>query len=363
MRRLTSVVCRSHFARILTAVVVASAISGSPASGATLYGTLSNFDVVNDTGEVCHGFEIELEGVNPSDIAFTFGAPYIRYGDPVLVSTGTGTGTIVRYASTFGPGGWTTGTPIPSGPFPTGGHQCFYPAFGGDLNYETLGGEHFGVALNGNPTNTIYRWLLGDAKGNLTPAGTTVKIPAPVWKVVPPPPANPVAPVAVQAVLPALPKENPGDLFGEAMWVKVFVTEAAEPVELNELLPGEPAVPDGSDPAEVEIEWILLQAGKNNADELDSGLNDLAEGSESITRRYEFYKYTGPYDEEGEALVEDPADDPNAVGEFLGSQNAALNLQPFGVPEAGTFQLLFVACLGLAATALVRMRQRSAVEA
>ncbi len=89
MRRLTSVVCRSHFARILTAVVVSSAISGSPASGATLYGSLSNFDVVNDTGEVCHGFEIELEGVNPSDIAFTFGAPYIRYGDPTLVSTGT----------------------------------------------------------------------------------------------------------------------------------------------------------------------------------------------------------------------------------------------------------------------------------
>jgi hypothetical protein len=346
-------------ARILTAVVVSSALSGSPAFGATLYGSLSNFDVVNDTGEVCHGFEIELEGVNPSDIAFTFGAPYIRYGDPTLVSTGTGT--IVRYASTFGSGGWTTGTPIPSGPFPTGGHQCFYPAYGGDPNYETLGGEHFGIAFNGNPTNTIYRWLLGDALGNLTPAGTTVKIPAPVWNVAPP--ANPVAPAAVQAVIPALPKENPGDLFGEAMWVKVFVTEAAEPAELEHLLPGDPAVPDGSEPAEVEIEWILLQAGKDADDELDSGLIDLAEGSESITRRYEFYKYTGPYDAEGEALIEDPADDPDAVGEFLGAQNAALNLQAFGVPEAGTFQLLSVACLGVVATALVRRRQRLAVKA
>ncbi len=67
----------------------------------------------------------------------------------------------------------------------------------------------------------------------------------------------------------------------------------------------------------MEIEWILLQSGKDAADELDSGLNDLAEGSESITRRYEFYKYTGPYDEDGEALIENPADDPDAVGEFI----------------------------------------------
>ena len=240
-------------------LVVALALlgPGSRAMGSTMYGTLSNFDVVNDTGEVCRGFEIELDGISPSDIYSTFGSPYIRYGDPTI--TATATGTLVRYASPYGANGWAVGTPIPSGPFPTGGHQCFYPAYGGDPNYETLGGEHFGLALNGNPTATTYHWLLGDTSGNLYTAGSSVKVPAPVWNVQPP--ANPIAPAAVQAVLPALPIENPGAEFGEAMWVKVFVTEAANPVELDHLVPGDPGVPDGSDPAEVEVEWQLLQAG------------------------------------------------------------------------------------------------------
>jgi hypothetical protein len=312
---------------------------------------LSNFDVVNDTGEVCHGFEIELEGLSPSDIYSTFGAPYIRYGDPTIV--GTPTGTIIRYASSFGGGGWATGTPVPAGPFPQGGHQAFYPAYGGDPNYETLGGEHFGIAFNGNPTNTIYRWLLGDTAGNLTPAGTTVKIPAPVWNVVPA--VDPLAAPAVQAVIPALPKDNPGALFGEAMWVKVFVTESSDPAELNELLPGNPRVPDGNDPAEVEVEWQLLQAGKN--DELDSGLKDVGNNSESVTRRYEFYAYTGPYDAEGEALIEDPADDPTAVGDFLGAQNAALNLQAFVIPEANPMVLIGIGAIVLAMVGVRRNRR------
>jgi hypothetical protein len=325
-------------------IVLALPLFNAPVSASTMFGSLSNFDVVNDTGEICRGFEIELEGVNPPDIAFTFGNPYIRYGDPTLVATATGT--IVRYASAFGPSGWAVGTPIPAGPFPTGGHQCYFPAYGGDPNYETLGGEHFGVALNGNPTNTIYRWLVGDTSGNLSPAGTNVKIPAPLWDVQPP--ANPAAPAAVQAVLPALPKEQPGDLFGEAMWVKVYVIESQNPAELNHLLLGDPAVPDGSEATEVEIEWQLLQAGKSGVDEIDSGLADLAADSESITRRYEFYKYIGPYNAEGEAKVEDAIAHPEAVGEFIGAQNAALNLGEF-VPEPGAVTLLSVGLVSMGA--------------
>jgi len=324
-----------------------------------MFGSLSNFDVINDTGQTTRGFEIELEGISPSDIAFTFGNPYIRYGDPVKVATGTGT--IVRYASAFDGTAWVVGTPVPAGPFPTGGHACFFPAYGGDPNYETLGGEHFGVALNGNPTNTTYRWLLGDAAGNLSAAGSNVKIPAPVWNVQPP--ANPAAPAAVQAVIPALPK-NPEDVFGEALWVKVFVIEAAEPVELEHLVPGDPGVPDGSEPAEIEIEWQLLQAGKDGVGEVDSGLDDMAADSESVTRRYEFYAYIGPYNDEGEAKIEDPEDptiDPvlypnGVVGNFLGSQNAALNLAPFVIPEPGTLSLLGISLATLAASRRLRRK-------
>ena len=83
----------------------------TPAMAVTLFGSLSNFDCINDAGEIVRGFEIELEGVHPADISFTFGNPYIRYGDPVSIATATGT--IVRYASAFGAGGWAVGTPVP----------------------------------------------------------------------------------------------------------------------------------------------------------------------------------------------------------------------------------------------------------
>ena len=69
----------------------------APAAAQTMFGSLSNFDVVNDTGDVCRGFEIELEGVSSSDIYSTFGSPYIRYGEPTIVPTATGI--IIRYLS------------------------------------------------------------------------------------------------------------------------------------------------------------------------------------------------------------------------------------------------------------------------
>jgi hypothetical protein len=138
------------------------------------------------------------------------------------------------------------------------------------------------------------------------------------------------------------------------LWVKVYVIEAAEPAELEHLILGDPAVPDGSEPAEVEIEWQLLQAGKNGVDELDTGLGDLADNSESITRRYEFYKYIGPYNGEGEAQIEDAEAHPEAVGEFLGAQNAALNLAPF-VPEPSSIVLGSIALLGIASRSRSRL--------
>ena len=63
------------------------------AQTATIYGQLGNFDVVNNTGHDAHGFEVELEGLQPNDVYYTFS--YQRYGAPEVVPSALGT--IVRW--------------------------------------------------------------------------------------------------------------------------------------------------------------------------------------------------------------------------------------------------------------------------
>ena len=62
-----------------------------------MYGALSNFDCINDTGSTAHGFEIELDGSLPANVFSTFGSPYNRYGTPTITTDGTNT--FVRYES------------------------------------------------------------------------------------------------------------------------------------------------------------------------------------------------------------------------------------------------------------------------
>ncbi|HEX2929330.1 MAG TPA: PEP-CTERM sorting domain-containing protein, partial [Candidatus Binatia bacterium] len=155
----------------------------SVATAQTTYGTLDNFDVINDTGGETHGFEIELEGISASDVAYTFGAPYQRYGDPTIVTTAAGS-VIIRYAASFSGGAWSATTPVAVAPYPpTQGHSCWT---GGDPNYLNSGCDHFGASLNATPTKTTYRWLVASGSGTLTPFGSNVPIPAPAWNVTPP---------------------------------------------------------------------------------------------------------------------------------------------------------------------------------
>ncbi len=302
-----------------------------PASAQITYGTLSNFDVFDDTGQDCHGFEIELHGTTSADVIYKFGAPYNRYGDPVVVDFAGGV--YVRYLSPYDPVKKVfTKTTVMAPPVitPTNGHACY--AGGPVGNYDTSGCEHFGVSLRTNPTNTVYRWLIADPvnPGNLIASGTKVNIPAPIWNVALPP-APGVQPI-VQAVLPAPPPE--AFEFGDAQWVKVFVTESPAAVALHHLLTDDPAVPQ--DGIETEVEWQLLQSS------LAGGVNNelvneaqLGAGNESVTRRYEFYEYTGAYDPEShEALpiISDSNPDPSEIGNYIGAQMAALDLAPVPPP-------------------------------
>ncbi len=350
------------------ALAMAASMAIMPSVGsASVFGFLGNFDVVNDTGYTAHGFEIDLEGLHLSDITDTFGGEgrgfpsgrgfepstsVVRYGSPIITeySNGTTFGTKVTYFGIYDGTSWDYGTP--SGTFITPGDNCWS---GGGVGYSAATPcDHFGVGTTANATKTTYSWLIETATPGVLSNGV-VNLPAPAWNVTPDPAG--VLPPVVAAQIQAPAPENEAQ-FGEAIWVKVFTTELEDPIGLEELVGGNPKV----ELAVTEVEWQLLQTDPGNplAGQLESGYGaPVGPNAASIVRRYEFYKYSGDYDAEThEALVSisdshpnDPTDpfyyDPNLIvdlGNYLGAQNAAVNLA--AVPEPETYAMLLVG-LGL----------------
>ena len=277
------------------------------------YGTLNNFDCVNDTGVEAHGFDIELDDIHSKDITYTY--DYNHYGVPKITEDNTDPlhpKVLVRYASAKNPDGtWAAYTAIPSGPIaPTQGHQFTDPT----VNF---GGEHFGVGYYGAATAVKYNWLIDDGRGNLI-HGPPVNVSTPTFTYSPPVAAAPANVVA--AIVPPPPPAPPVYQFGEASWVKEIktTTHNNHEVQLHELVgddPGQPQPWANGEPDEVEVEWRILQTEFGAADggvngELRGAAEDLPGGDEVITRRYEFYKYTGPIDAEtGEAMADAVAAD------------------------------------------------------
>jgi len=315
-----------------------------PVSAQTLLtGSLSNFDVFNDTGQQCHGFEIELDGLTSADVPSQFGGPgYLRYDLPTLVDFPGGV--IVRYASSKDAAGhFTVGTPLPPAPpTATAGHSCWV---GGTPGYLGSGCEHFGVSLLRNPTAVVYRWLIDDSTnpGTLKPATSNVPIAAPLWTVTPPAVAG-AAPV-VNADIDA--PKSAANQFGDAVWVKVFETESPDNGDLNHLLTDDKSVPQDASHQEVELELSQTNPGKPENGRLHHG-KALGKGSQSVTRRFEFYKYTGPYSiPEHEATCGQPTSGKNGgcnglsaaalvpfIGDYIGAQMAAAQFGAIVAPKA-----------------------------
>jgi hypothetical protein len=331
-------------------------------ASASVIGFLGNFDVVNDTGKTAHGFEIELEGLHFSDITDTFGGPgrgfptgrgfdpatsVQRYGAPSVTeySIGSVFGTKVTYMGIFASGAWDYGTP--SGTFITPGDNCWS---GGGVGYgPDTPCDHFGVGTARNATKTTYSWLVEtETPGALSNGAVT--LPAPAWEVIPDPVVG--APPVVGARIVAPEPENEAQ-FGEAIWVKIFTTELEDEVELEDLVADNPRVQE----AETEIEWQLLQTDPDDpeAGQLESGYAaPVGPLAASILRRYEFFAYAGPYDEEThEALVgSDSHPLESEIGIYLGAQNAAVNLNPVvPLPPA-------LAMMGPALLSLLAMRRK-----
>jgi hypothetical protein len=287
-------------------LVGAVLLTACPRAEAVAYGTLNNFDCVNDTGSEAHGFDIELDDMHSTDVTYTY--DYNHYGIPKISQDNTDPlhpKVLVRYAGTYSNGVWSAFTAIPAGPIaPTAGHQFTNPA----VNF---GGEHFGVSYYGTPSAVKYNWLLDGGAGNLI-HGPPVNVSTPTFSYNPP--AGGAAANVVAVVVPPPPPVLPPKQFGDAQWVKEIKTQThnAGKVQLQELVAEDPGVPQpwaNGEPTQVEVEWKILQTEfakpANPKGVLQGAAEDLPGGDEVITRRYEFYKYTGPLDAEtGEAVAD-----------------------------------------------------------
>ncbi len=267
------------------------------------YGSLTNFDTVNDTGHECHGFEIELEDCHSTDITRTYN--YNHYGVPEIEQDDSDPAHPVCrifWRSRKNPdGSWSAFTAIPAGAIdPTNGHQFTNP----NVNF---GGEHFGVSYRTPPTVVRYFWLIDDGAGNLIRGGQ-VQVAAPKFNYFPPAGG---APARVQAAIePPEPPEIPVVEFGTPIWVKEIktTTHNNHDIHLRDLVSDDPDDDHdknwrNGEPDEVEVEWQLIQQEFSKPDgggmgELAAAPEELNNGDEVVTRRWEFFEYVGPLDNE-----------------------------------------------------------------
>ena len=358
--------CLSPISRASALFACLLALTPFRADASIAYGSINNFDTVNDTGHVCHGFEIEIEDCTSLDVSYTYN--YNHYGAPRFEQDDSIPGhpkCRIRWESKKNAdGSWAAYTAIPTGPIaPTNGHMFTNPS----VNF---GGEHFGVGFKKAVGPVLYHWLIDNGSGALVRGGA-VQVSTPTFTYYPPVAAQPAQVVAV--IAPPPPPAPPVKQFGKAVWVKEIktTTHNNNKVKLRDLVSDDPADPNdknwkNNEPDEIEVEWRILQkknvvgdAGPNA--ELAGAPEDLPDGDEVVTRRYEFYKYVGPLDaESGEAKADEVGADGihgtgmrtyndhmvggewvavtkdmatfEVVGEFTGSQMAAVDVnEPVGL--------------------------------
>ncbi len=371
---------RHHATRRLSAATAAAAALllpvAMPAAAAT-FGSLANFDVVNDTGHTAYGFEIEIEDAaydHAGMISSVFGydrifsfisatdpGAVVRYGKPTIDYV-AGFGARITYGGAIG------ANFTPSAPFATNGESC-WP--GANLNWKASSCDHFGVSTYNSPAKTTYRWIVDAGSGTLEKQ--VVGVPA-INIVYTPPVANapPPPPPVIQLQAPDLNRgANPvAQNKNNAFWVKIIKTELDDNVDLNDLLggnhPGARPEIAGLD-TETEIEWQPLQLGQIGVDEVTKSLDSP---KPSVVYKFQFFNYVGRFDDEG--LVDPlsnqmPSVDAQGMAfvtingnrqdlNFIGQQIAGFNANEVpAVPEPQTWALMLA---GLAALgALVRRRR------
>ena len=312
---------------------LAVALATCPAFGTLIQGTMSNFDVFNETGTNVYGAEIDLDGLHLGEVTKTYPAHFNNM-------------TMTEYTS-----GSTFGVKILFTDYNfTPGAPYITPRIGqttnGHFAVNLPGCEHFGFATSAQPTQTSYFWL--DAAAARVGAAP-LSIPMTTWNYVAPVGGNPGVMKAV--LLP--PKPPPARDYPDAVWVKTFETEMSRGVDLEELISSPPSANGVAPqlPSEVEAEWELME-WDNPMDRPDV---PLADTDKSVVRRFEYYQYTGAYLDLSEgthltnsAWIPGQAPPANELGQFIAANMVAANLEaPAGVPEPSSALLILVSLCGL----------------
>ena len=324
---------RRLLAQLATAVLASTAFAAF-AQTATIYGSVGNFDVVNNTGQDACGFEMELEGVAYSPNIYSYS--WTRYGAAVLspYTVGAVSGTRVTWKSSD----CSAMRTVPHAPGTAFAGTCYGTT-------QNNGCEHFGV--NASTTKVTSRWLVKDPANASTYVAFDPPMPVPMpYYFIQPAVVVGAAPIIVDVVEAPEPPQAP-DLYGDAQWMKVFVRQMPREVTLDELLTTNPLVVP-MDATQLEFGWKLLQAdpvaggnGRRNRGR-HQGASTLDPTTRSVVRRYEMYDYVGVYDPlTNEALCADilcKIPTAGEIGDFVSAQMAAVNVQGdfVVVSKAGT---------------------------
>jgi hypothetical protein len=307
--------------------LAATLLACSLTATAGTYGPLANFDVINDTGQVAHGFEIEIDGIQQSDISSLFGAAnrwpgMERYGAPVVSTTATGVRVTYKDLTKSTPSGtlpvsprdscWPLGAPGPNGYGPN------YPC------------DHFGVSTY-VPTPVVrYHWLVEPTPGNMNVVPVEATVPNVQINIAPQPAAVIQPPAAAIHAVMAAPAPNAYE-FGEPRWVKVTATGFMNNIAVEDLM-GNNALMQN---AQTQIEWQRLQYDANATGGGANGTIDLTgvaldPGAVGIAYRFEYYAYNGAFDPQTHEAITgvDTSGSPTppaTVGKYLGAQMVGVN--------------------------------------
>lgn len=315
--RVAATVALGSSALIAPAILHASPSKAAPVPvGHPGSGFLSNFDVTNDTGIACQGFEVQIEDVTQADAPYQY---YGTYGHPTLsdMTFPDGhRGIRVVWLAQYAGGSWSASTPA------------------GSM-------DHFGVYVTIPPGNQNLTWLC-DSTGNgvAAPYGGTASgngytnntITNPVPQVQSAIVATPAGEVAKQTIVNQAANPAPG-LQQNAVWFYKHpqMSSIADPVLLRDLTPDFPAVA-AMGPSQINDVMDLRDAGGT-----ESAAQPMNHGDGGVIWVVDTYAYAdpatgqpGPYDDAHTASCNEIPGDPNNCANFVGAlmSTTVLEAQP-----------------------------------